>query len=144
MPESCRAAIISRISDRSMTRSCHCADAGREGIGRWAQAVVASAIGAGEDLQTQLLWCGNGRRRCRIAAPCKNVQDHIGTVRACSKRFSACFFHRAQPIALNRGEDVDHLPTTVLHTLELALYPAQRPWHLHERCTVAQGARLLL
>ena len=59
------------------------------------------------------------------------------------KSLSTGSLHADQPVRLGRGEDVDHLSAAVLPTLELALHSAQRPRQLHERCTVAQGTRLL-
>src|SRR6478736_4369541 len=61
MPESCRAAIICRISERSMVRPHHARTGGGE-IGRRSQPIVASAIGARQNLQLQSLRCGIKRK----------------------------------------------------------------------------------
>src|SRR6476660_1249242 len=144
MPESCRLAIIFRISDRSMLRPRHHrAGTGGSMIGRWSQPIVASAIGQGQNLQLQSLRSGNDRRWSWLPAPRQDVEDHVGAARSGGECLGTGSLYLDQSIGLCGGEDVDHLAAAVLHSLEFALHSAKRPRQLHERCTVAQGTRLL-
>ena len=63
---------------------------------------------------------------------------------ALGQRLKAGGFHRWQPVAQHRGEDLDHLPVAVVEAGKLAPHAVQgrRQHPVLERRAVTQGARL--
>ena len=94
--------------------------------------------------EPQSVGCQDCRGRPRIALTREDVDDDVGRMDALGQRLKAGGFHRWQPVAQHRGEDLDHLTVAVVGTGKLAPDPLQRRRQhpVLERRAVAQGSRL--
>src|SRR3984885_6847439 len=106
--------------------------------------IVAGAVGDGGVAEPQSVGCQDCRRWPRIALTREDVDDDVGRMDALGQRLKAGGFHRWQPVAQHRGEDLDHLTVAVVGTGKLAPDPLQRRRQhpVLERRAVAQGSRL--
>src|SRR5262249_35026311 len=74
----------------------------------------------------------------------QKVEEEVGRVEALRDRFGASCLDCWQPVGEHRGENVDHLPITVIDAGELVPHPFHRGRQnpILERRAVAQGAWL--
>lgn len=84
------------------------------------EVIVARAVGHGLMGQAQHSW-GKQQGRWRGVAPAgEDVDDDRRGMDAMIKRFAASGFDNLKAVPWNTGQDLDHLPITVIAALQLA------------------------
>ena len=88
--------------------------------------------------QAQRIGRHDGDRSGRLPAPGEDVENDVGRMHALLQRLGAGGFDRRQAIAQHSGQDIEHLPITILRGRPLPTHPVQRGW----KNPVIEGAPL--